>query len=310
MAAYTSQNVHIFDGGLATELERKGFDLDHPLWSSKILLSNPEAIEEVHLEFLKAGADYISTCSYQLSYAGGIKIGLDEEEITRLLYRSAQLAKSARNEFIKINKDPKRLKPMIGASIGPYGAYLADGSEYNGHYGISDNELYGFHILRWNVLSDTDIDLMACETIPSYQEAKVLLKILHETPKRNAFISFSCKNGIHISDGTPIQECAALLQDQNQISAIGINCTPPKYISSLIQQIKKVSPELTILVYPNSGESYDPVTKTWLGECDPNEFSEMAVEWYELGARWIGGCCRTRPAHIASLREEIIKAKC
>jgi homocysteine S-methyltransferase len=191
-------------------------------------------------------------------------------------------------------------KPLIAASIGPYGAYLADGSEYSGNYGVSDVELRDFHESRIRLLESSNADFFACETIPSYQEAKVLAEILTNT-KKSAWISFSCKDELHINDGTPIAECAALLADHPNVFAVGINCTAPKYVSGLISALKTRSGFKKIVVYPNSGEAYNADSKTWLGMSDHSSFALMAKEWTGLGADIIGGCCRIGPEHIKSI---------
>lgn len=297
------QGVVVLDGGLATELERMGYDLDHPLWSARVLLSDPDAIRQVHLSYLRAGADLITTASYQVSFRGCINEGMSEKEVDVLLRKTVNLAIRAREEFLK-DKSEDRIIPLIGAGIGPYGACLADGSEYTGDYGISKDELHDFHIKRWEVLATTNADLMACETIPSYREAEVLLNILKRTPGRFAYFSFSCRDGEHISDGTPLKACAELLADCKQVIAVGINCTAPRYISSLIEKVRSGAPDKAVVVYPNSGETYN--AGSWSGTSGDIDPATSAKAWFSAGAMLIGGCCRTRPAHIKAIREALI----
>ena len=189
---------------------------------------------------------------------------------------------------------------MIAASIGPYGAYLADGSEYRGDYVVSDQELADFHQPRINLLDHSTADLLACETIPGFQEAKVLSAIL-ENVKKPAWISFSCKDGQHISDGTPIEQCAAYFADHPTVFAIGVNCTPPKYVSALIRSIKTRSGNKKVVVYPNSGAVYDAESKTWSGLSDLSSCETMVKEWMGLGADIIGGCCGIGPKQIKAM---------
>ena len=242
----------LLDGGLSNELERQGCDLNQKLWSAKLLESNPEAIVLAHLAYLEAGAQCIITSSYQATLPGFMAIGYDQSSASTLILKSVQLAEEARRRFMLLN--PRQPKPLIAASIGPYGAYLADGSEYRGDYSISDPELTGFHESRINLLDNSTADIFACETIPSFQEAKVLSACL-KTKKKSAWISFSCKDGKHISDGTPIEKCAAFFAHHPTVFAIGVNCTSPNYISELIQSIKTKSGDKKIVVYPNSGAS-------------------------------------------------------
>jgi homocysteine S-methyltransferase len=151
-------------------------------------------------------------------------------------------------------------------------------------------------------LDQSHADLFACETIPSFAEAKVLAELLRESSKP-AWISFSCKDGEHINDGTPIQECVAQFENHPTVFAVGVNCTHPKFISGLIKSIKNSSNDLKVIVYPNSGEVYIPDSKTWIGLDDPNSFAQLASEWISLGADIIGGCCRIGPSHILELQK-------
>jgi homocysteine S-methyltransferase len=195
---------------------------------------------------------------------------------------------------------PDRPRPLIAASIGPYGAYLANGSEYHGNYGISDQMLTDFHEPRIWLLEQTPADMLACETIPSYQEAKVLSKILENTCKP-AWICFSCKDDQHTCDGTPIETCAALFAQHPNVFAIGVNCTAPEHISGLIQCIKKKSGDKKIVVYPNSGAVYDPESKTWIAHSKSIKHEAMIREWLSLGADIIGGCCGVGPEEIRAM---------
>lgn len=298
----------MLDGGLATELEARGISLDTHLWSAQLLLENPDAIRNVHLSYLEAGADCIISASYQASVPGFVSYGLSEQEARALLRKSITLADDARDQYLESGTGAKagRTRPLVAASIGPYGAYLADGGEYRGDYRISKNELRGFHESRWEILAASSADLLACETIPSFEEAEVLLGLLRQTPGVYAWVSFSCRDGEHISDGTPITECAALLNDQEQVAAVGVNCTAPKYISSLIDKIRTAAPGKPIAVYPNSGELYDVETRAWIGTSDPLNSGTAAVEWFKSGARLIGGCCRIGPDHIKAMREALL----
>lgn len=292
------QAVLVLDGGLATQLELLGCDLNDPLWSAKVLLEQPELIQQVHEDYLRAGADCLITASYQATLEGFMRRGLDGETAVSLLQRAVHLAMAARDAVFQQNK---RLKPLVAASIGPYAAFLADGSEYHGRYDLTESGLVNFHRERWHILTNTPADLMACETIPAFAEARALAQLLQETPERVAWFSFACRDGLHISDGTPLAVCATYLDAFPQVVAIGINCTAPRFIPSLIKELQRVTTK-PIIVYPNSGEGWDAARKCWIGESVPAEFGALSHEWHQLGARIIGGCCRTTPAHIREIR--------
>ena len=290
----------IFDGGLSNVLEDQGCNLDHPLWTARLLDVTPAAIVQAHRTYLEAGAQGIITSSYQASIPGFLDLGYDLAFAKKLLLRTVELAQKAAEEYVTAHDVASR--PLIAASIGPYGAYLADGSEYRGDYGISRQALYDFHLERIKLLDTTPADLFACETIPSREEAIVLGEILMHTTKP-AWISFSCRDGAHLNDGTPIVQAVQPFVDHTNVLALGVNCTAPKYMSGLIRTIKPVIGDKKIVIYPNSGETYHAASKSWKGISDPDIFVAMANEWKALGADIIGGCCRIGPEHIRRLRE-------
>jgi homocysteine S-methyltransferase len=288
----------LLDGGLSNELERQGCDLNQELWSAKLLESNPEAIVLAHLAYLEAGAQCIITSSYQATLPGFMAIGYNQASASELIFKSVQLAEDARRRFMLLH--PNKATPLIAASIGPYGAYLANGSEYRGDYGISDQELTEFHEPRIKLLDSSNADILACETVPSFQEANVLSTILKNKHKP-VWISFSCKDGNHISDGTPIEKCAELFAHHPTVFAIGINCTSPEHISELIRAIKNKSEDKKIVVYPNSGAVYHADTKTWSRLSESISCELMVKEWMNLGADIIGGCCGVGPEQIRAM---------
>lgn len=290
----------LLDGGLSNELERQGCNLHQKLWSADLLENNPEAITLAHLAYLESGAQCIITSSYQATIPGFMAMGYDETYAIHLILKSVLLAEEARTRYVL--NHPLCRNPFIAASIGPYGAYLADGSEYRGDYKISDRELFSFHEQRINLLDDSNADILACETIPSFQEAVVLSEIL-QSKQKPAWISFSCKDDKHICDGTPIDNCAALFAEHPTVFAIGVNCTAPQYISGLIQSIKKKSGDKKIVVYPNAGAVYHADSKTWTGLASSSACAWMVQEWMGFGADIIGGCCGIGPDQIKAMSE-------
>jgi homocysteine S-methyltransferase len=290
--------VLVIDGALATELERRGCDLKDDMWSAKILLEQPEIIKQVHFDYFKAGADCAITASYQATMEGFAKRGLSEKEAIALVQKSVKLALEARDEFWSNESNRVgRSKPFVAASVGPYGAFLADGSEYRGNYGLTEKELMDFHRPRMKALIDAGPDMLACETIPCLVEAQAIAKLLKEFPDITAWISFTACDEEHISEGQVFADCVKELETNPQIGAIGINCTSPKYVTSLINEATKVT-EKPILVYPNSGETYNAMKNDWNGDTVLHSFGEEARQWYNAGARLIGGCCRTTPQDI------------
>ncbi len=294
-----NQGFVVLDGALATELEQRGANLNDTLWSAKLLTENPDLIRQVHYDYIMAGANIITTASYQASYAGFANRGYSHDEATALMQLSVKLAKQARQQACADAHID--IPPLIAASIGPYGAYLADGSEYRGHYGLSKTALMDFHRPRIQVLLESGADLLACETIPCIEEAQALISLLKEFPNAQAWLSFSCQNEYQNCQGDDFAACIAEIESCKQVVAVGINCTPPQYIESLVR-IAASKTDKPIVVYPNKGENYDAVTKCWLPIGHGIEpFTVYAQRWFAAGARLIGGCCRTRPQDIADI---------
>jgi homocysteine S-methyltransferase len=293
--------VLVIDGALATELERRGCNLKDDLWSAKILLEQPEQIKQVHYDYFNAGADCAITASYQATIEGFVKRGLSPQEALALIQKSVRLAVDARDEFwAKESNRVGRARPFVAASVGPYGAFLADGSEYRGNYGMTETQLMDFHRPRMQALIDAGADLLACETIPCLAEARALVKLLDEFQSIPAWISFSCRDETHVNEGQRLEDCVRTVEASPFVAAVGVNCTSPKYIPSLIAEARRATRK-PVLVYPNSGEHYDPSTNDWDGKPVYASFSEEAREWRKAGARMIGGCCRTTPEDIQEI---------
>ena len=292
--------LRILDGGMATELERSGCNIQGPLWSAHVLADSPETIEAVHLSYLEAGADCILTASYQVSAMGYAEIGQPPAAAAAALRQSVDLAVAARERYRQQSSRPV----WIVASLGPYGAALHDGSEYHGNYGVDFAELVRYHAERLAVIATTDADFVALESVPSLKEAEAIVEALHQHPAVSGWISFTCKDAEHVSHGEKLARCAEFLDRQKQVIAIGINCTQPKFILALIGELKKATRK-PIVVYPNSGEGWDAERRCWTGVSDAAGFGDLAREWTGAGAQMIGGCCRTGPDHIRAIREAI-----
>ena len=302
------RRVLVLDGGLATELEKRGADLDDPLWSARLLIEDPDLIRQVHRDYYASGADVAITASYQASFPGLARRGLSERQAQQLMEASVRLAREARELFWSdADNRVDRLRPLVAASIGPYGAHLHDGSEYRGDYAIGRGELMNFHRDRMIVLAEAGADLLACETIPSRLEAEVLLDLLEQTPGVSAWLSFSCRDEAHISDGTSFAECVALADTSPRIVAVGLNCTAPTFAESLVRRAVEVT-DKPVVVYPNSGEIYQVAGNRWLPGEGVQDFVAAARRWHGAGARLIGGCCRTGPGEIAGIARALRKS--
>ena len=290
----------LLDGAMATELEARGCDLADSLWSAKVLMENPQLIYDVHLDYFRAGAQVAITASYQATPDGFAARGLNEAQARSLIAKSVELAKQARDSYRAENPSAKGL--LIAGSVGPYGAYLADGSEYRGDYQRSAQVFQDFHRPRVEALLEAGVDLLACETLPSFDEIRALAQLLEAYPVAQAWFSFTLRDAQHLSDGTPLRDVLALLADYPQILAVGINCIALENTVEALTYLHNLTP-LPLVVYPNSGEHYDAVSKTWHHHGEACATLEGYLpQWLAAGAKLIGGCCRTTPKDIAALK--------
>ncbi|MCW2484497.1 homocysteine S-methyltransferase [Candidatus Symbiopectobacterium sp. NZEC127] len=291
--------VVILDGALATELEARGCDLCDPLWSAKVLLEAPALIYQVHYDYFAAGAQCAITASYQATPQGFAARGLSEAEALALIARSVELAVRAREDYRAAHPDAGAL--LVAGSVGPYGAVLANGAEYRGDYQLPQAEMMAFHRPRIAALVDAGVDVLACETQPSLPEMAALLQLLREFPSITAWFAFTLRDEQHISDGTPLCDVVALLDNHPQVVAMGINCVAVESATAALAHLSSLT-SLPLVVYPNSGEHYDATTKRWraTGEQACALTAHLSA-WRAAGARLIGGCCRTTPQDIAAI---------
>jgi homocysteine S-methyltransferase len=288
------RGIHVLDGAMATELEARGANINGPLWSAHVLEDAPEKIVAVHCAYMDAGAQCIETASYQVSRMGYAEVGLPVERADHALLRAVKLARSAAAEF------PDR-GILVAASLGPYGAALHNGAEYTGDYSCTFEELAAFHRDRVTVLAratgDERPDLLAFETLPSLEEARALAEALAPFPNLAVWFSFTCRDGLHVAHGELLRDCAAAVAGLPQTVAIGVNCTRPSLIVDLIGELRAAS-DKPIVVYPNSGGEWDPVTRGFTGTANTAEIGSLVESWFRAGAQIVGGCCRTGPEYV------------
>ena len=275
------------DGGLSTALENNGNKLTTSLWTGELILAKPSEITKAHLDFISVGSEIIITSSYQLSYLGCGKRGWSQAQTDDALRASTHLAKDAVTASGKVVK--------VAASIGPYGAALADGSEYKGNYGITKSFLKDFHARRLEVLISTSPDLLALETMPDTFEVEVLLELLSDCPIPY-WVSYSCKAGNQTNAGQSFTEAVSLAKDA---MAVGINCTAPELITDLLLSAEGIKP---FVVYPNSGRSWNAKTKEWEGSSEAGFDDLLVKSWISAGAQIIGGCCGIGADEILNLK--------
>ncbi len=296
----------VLDGGLSDELVRMGLNFQSRLWTASALITQPQTIVQAHLNYLRAGARCMTTASYQATIPGFQSLGYSQEEARNLILKSVDLAHEAIEIF---HKDSKRTEACyVAASIGPYGAFLADGSEYQGRYEVHDRVMEEFHSERIHLLDNSGADFLAVETIPSYREMEVIAEILKDT-QTPAWVSFSCRDVAHISDGTPVTKCVESLKDHPGIFAIGVNCTSPRFISGLLKELKSAMGDKKLIAYPNSGEKYNVKSQSWDGQYHHDINEDKIRDWLNLGVDIIGGCCRVGPDLIRMMAVQVADYK-
>lgn len=302
-AALAAGGPLVLDGGLATQLEAQGADLSDRLWSARLLIEEPEAITAAHLAFYRAGAGVATTASYQATFEGFAARGIDRARAAALLRRSVDLAAEARAQHADERSAsglPSADPLFVAASVGPYGAMLADGSEYRGNYGRTVVELRDFHRPRLEVLGDTPADVLAVETIPELEEIEAVTGLLADRPGVAAWISVSCADGARLRSGVPVEEAAEAAASAPGVVAVGVNCTPPEFVEEIVARMRSVT-TLPIMAYPNSGEGWDAAARRWTGATVERVDAAAAARWRAAGASLVGGCCRVTPDQIRGL---------
>ena len=293
LAAALAAGPVVLDGGLATELERRGHDLSSALWSARVLRDEPAEVVAAHRAFVEAGARVLTTASYQASFEGLAAAGMDADSTRALLRRSVQLAREAAGGDAV----------WVAASVGPYGAARADGSEYTGRYGdmLDVAALRRFHAERLGVLADAGADVLALETVPCLAEAQALVEEAEAAgvPAWLSLTTVTAPDGrVLTRRGEPAHEAFALAGASSAVIAVGVNCTDPTGVPAAVRLAARVSGK-PVVVYPNSGESWDAAARAWTG---PARFDPSDVEgWVRTGARLVGGCCRVTPSALAAL---------
>ncbi len=292
LAEALADGTVVLDGGLSNQLASAGHDLSDELWSARLLAEDPEAVTGAHLAYFEAGADVAITASYQATYEGFARRGTGREEASALFALSVGCAREAARRA-------RASRPLwVAASVGPYGAMLADGSEYRGRYGLSVTELERFHRPRMEVLAAAAPDVLALETIPDTDEAEALLRALRGLGAP-AWLSYSAAGG-RTRAGQPLEDAFALAARADEVIAVGVNCCTPEDADHAVALAARVTGK-PVVVYPNSGETWDAGARAWKGR---STFTTGRVAgWRESGARLIGGCCRVGPGTVSSVAE-------
>ncbi|GAB0095499.1 hypothetical protein DMENIID0001_108910 [Sergentomyia squamirostris] len=308
------RDVIVIDGGFATQLTRHVEDMvdGDPLWSSRFNCTNPEIVKLVHGHFLDAGSEIIRTNTYQASIEGYMShLGLTQEEAENLIRKTVNLTLESRADFQ--GKSPKCRDIKVFGSIGPYGAYLADGSEYSGNYikTISHDVIREWHKRRITIVVEAGVDGLAVETIPSAIEGEIIVDLLQKDfPGVKFWLSFQCRNGSETAAGEKYQDAVRKIWKKTEnILAIGVNCLHPDYVASLFAGLNDPEGDkktwIPLIAYPNSGETYDVINKKWISDRSLRPLETYIEEWIRLGVRYIGGCCRNYAENISRLRETL-----
>ena len=281
----------ILDGGMSNALEELGHDLADPMWTAGVLRDAPEAVAEVHRRYYRAGAQVATAASYQASVPGFVDQGLLPTEASALLIRSIEVAREVRDELAVDGVDR-----WVAASVGPYGAVLADGSEYRGRYGVSAARLRDFHGPRLELLASAGPDLIAVETIPDIDEAEVLVDLLYDIDLPT-WISFSARDG-RTAAGQPLADAFATAAAPTTVVAVGVNCCPADEVLDAVRLAVEVGRKKAV-AYPNGGGEWDAEARAWVGT--PGVDPDLARSWADAGAAYLGGCCRVGPSDIERL---------
>lgn len=288
----------MLDGGLATELEARGATLDTPLWSARLLRDDPAMIAAVHRDYLDAGADIITTAGYQATVPGLVAAGLSPDEARAVLRRAVSLACDERD------RHPRGGAVQVAASMGSFGAFLADGSEFRGRYGRSVRALTDFHRARLEALADVGADLLAFETVPCVEEAEAIARALDATDGPPAWVSFSLGAPGHSAQGDPLEDCARAALTSPRVVAVGCNCCDPRAVEAALRALRGCT-DADLVAYPNRGERWSQAARRWEPDGEVPPLAGFAARTLAAGATVLGGCCRTTPDDIRALAQAL-----
>lgn len=296
------RGVAFLDGGLATELEARGLSLDDPLWSARALFERPDLVAAVHRDYLEAGADVVTSATYQASFEGLAARGLSGAAAERFLVDGVALAARERDAFWSGGShEGAREHPLVAASIGPYGAARADGSEYTGEYDLSAEALADWHRPRLRALERSGADILAFETIPSLPEVEAIAGLLDERNGAPAWISFQARDATSLADDRSVTRAAQVASRARRVVAVGVNCVPPELVVSLLETLARAT-DKALVAYPNRGDAWDAARRRWLPRAGAVDWPALVPQWRGAGAIVLGGCCRTTPADIRAIR--------
>lgn len=289
----------LIDGAMSTALEQLGADTNNSLWTASVLANQPALVKKVHQEYFKAGARLAITDTYQASVPAFIKNGYSKQEAHSLIQRAVALAKEARDEY----QQETGIYNYVAGALGPYGAYLANGSEYTGDYHLSKTEYQQFHRPRLTDILTVGVDVIAIETQPRLDEVLAELDLVKElAPDTLCYVSFSLKDSTRLPDGTPLAVAARTVAKYPNVFAVGVNCIPLEEVTAAIETVHQAT-DKPVIAYPNSSATYDPTTKTWSYPHGRRALVDYLPQWLAAGLTIVGGCCTTTPQDIAALHE-------
>lgn len=280
----------LLDGGLSTALESLGVDTSGDLWTAWAAWRRSDDLVRAHRSFVDAGAEIVTTASYQCDTELLERAGADTRTARQVLASTTELARRA----------TEGTSCRVAASIGPFGASLADGSEYTGVYPVPWEVVESFHRRRLEVLIDTGPDLFAVETIPRRDEGSLVGDLLVEFGAPQAWFSFGCKSATDTYGGDDVTSAVEAVLDYPNLMAVGVNCVAPALVGDVLENLGDV--EAPFVIYPNHGRRWNGFERVWEGDATSID-DDFVASWLARGARFIGGCCGTGPDGIARLAE-------
>ncbi|CAI2635763.1 MULTISPECIES: homocysteine S-methyltransferase [Apilactobacillus] len=300
---WINQQDHILiDSSMSTGLEERGLKLNSNLWTAAALESHEDLIVDVHKKYFDAGSSMTTTNTYQASVPGLVKAGYSENQAIALIKKAVELADRGRNE--STNPNPKWL---LGG-VGPYGAFLANGSEYTGDYSLTDEEYIAFHEGRIKAMVEAGIDVLILETLPNINELKAITEYTKQFDIP-VIVAASLRDKSHLADGSSLIEVASFLESQEHVIAYGLNCTKPQLVTPALKVLKQSHPtHKPFIAFPNSGATYNPEIKEWNhDDLSFEEFDELIAQWFNLDLKFVGGCCCMTEEQEQHIHDKFLK---
>ncbi len=278
----------LLDAAMGTELQRREARTSLPLWSALPLVEDPELVWTIHGDEVAAGADILTADTFRTHARSLAKGGLGDRagELSALAVRLAHQAAATPGREVFVAGSLSPLEDCYRPDLVPDDASLA-------------NE----HAAQAQFLAEAGVDLILCETHNTIREAVAAGRAAKATGLP-AVVSLVTDGSGRLLSGESIEDAAAALEPI-ALDALGINCVPSRRLGDDLARLAAAAPGRPLAAYGNLGLPSDGPGWRFAEDLPPEDYARETEFWLGLGARIVGGCCGTTPAHTRALREAL-----